>query len=119
MSLRPILALSAQAGVVTLTGHVESLSEKLAAEQAAFRVRGVKAVAEEIEVRLPFERRRDDADIAAAAIDRLGWNDKIPADRVKVKVEKGWVTLTGTADWAFHKGSRPRWTCNAWSASWA
>ena len=92
------LGVSANEGVVTLTGHVESYSEKLAAEHAALRVRGVKAVAEEIEVRLPFDRKRDDGDIAAAAIDRLACSANVPADRFQVKVENGWMTLTGTAD---------------------
>ena len=97
------LGVSADAGIVTLTGHVETFSEKVAAEQAALRVRGVKAVAEEIEVRLPFERQRDDADIAAAVIERLAWSGGIPADAFKVKVEKGWVTLSGMADWYYQK----------------
>ena len=97
------LGVSAAAGVVTLTGHVDSYPEKLAAEQAALRVRGVKGVAEEIEIRLPFERRRDDADIASAALERLAWSVEIPVDRFQVKVEKGWVTLTGEADWYYQK----------------
>ena len=97
------LGVSAASGVVTLTGHVGSYPEKLAAEQAALRVRGVKGVAEEIEIRLPFERRRDDADIASAALERLAWSVEIPVDRFQVKVEKGWVTLTGEADWYYQK----------------
>ena len=97
------LGVSAQSGVVTLTGHVEAYSEKIAAEQAALRVRGVKAVAEEIEVRLPFDRERSDDDIAAAAIERLAWSARVPADRFKVKVEKGWITLSGLADWYYQK----------------
>ena len=97
------LGVSAAAGVVTLTGHVDTYSQKLAAEQAALRVRGVKAVAEEIEVRLAFDRKRGDDDIAAAAIERLAWSAGIPPDRFTVKVEKGWVTLTGMADWHYQK----------------
>ena len=68
------IGVTANAGVVSLTGHVESFVEKHAAEMAARRVRGVKAVAEEIEVRLPFEAKRGDDDIAAAAIERLAWD---------------------------------------------
>ena len=97
------LGVSAKSGVVTLTGHVEAYSEKMAAEQAALRVRGVKAVAEEIEVRLPFERKRGDDDIAAAAVERLAWSTGVPADRFTVKVENGWVTLSGMADWYYQK----------------
>ena len=97
------IGVTAHAGVVTLTGHVENYMHKLAAEKAASRVKGVKAVAEEIEVKLPYGIKRSDEDIAAAAIDRLGWNSTIPNGAIQVKVEKGWVTLTGTVDWHFEK----------------
>jgi osmotically-inducible protein OsmY len=95
------IGVTARAGVVTLTGHVENYANKHAAETAARRVKGVKAVAEEIEVRLPFETKRNDEEIAAAAIDRLAWDVSVPRDAVKVKVEKGWVTLTGQVDWHY------------------
>ena len=70
---------------------------------AARRVKGVKAVAEEIEVRLPFDTKRSDEDIAAAALDRLAWNVSVPKDSVRVTVESGWVTLTGQVDWWYQK----------------
>jgi osmotically-inducible protein OsmY len=95
------IGVAANAGVVTLTGHVENYAHKHAAETAAGRVKGVKAVAEEIEVRLPFETKRNDEEIAAAAIERLAWDVSVPRDAVKVKVEKGWVTLTGQVDWHY------------------
>ena len=88
-------------GVVTLMGHVESFAEKSGAEKAARRVRDVKAVAEEIEVRLPFSIKRGDEEIAAAAVGRLKWDAAVPADAVKVKVEKGWITLTGEVNWHY------------------
>lgn len=97
------IGVTADDGVVTLTGHVESFAEKQAAEAAARRVKGVKAVAEKIEVKLPFDRERDDDDIAAAAINRLAWDVAIPKDAIQVTVEKGWVTLTGEVDWHFQK----------------
>jgi osmotically-inducible protein OsmY len=97
------IGVTANHGVVTLSGHVENYAQKHAAETAARRVKGVKAVAEEIEVRLTFDVKRSDADIAAAAIDRLAWNVSVPKDSVKVKVEKGWVTLTGQVDWWYQK----------------
>lgn len=97
------IGISAEGGVVTLNGHVETYPEKWAAEEAAAGVRGVRAVANEIEVRLPFERQRDDKDIAAAALDRLAWSAGIPAERFQVMVEKGWVTLTGVADRHFQR----------------
>ena len=97
------IGVSANAGVVTLSGHVDSYAKKHAAEAAARRVKGVRAVAEEIEVRLPFESKRTDEEIAAAAIERLSWNVSVPRDSVQVKVENGWVTLTGQVDWWFQK----------------
>jgi osmotically-inducible protein OsmY len=89
------IGVTAKAGVVTLTGHVDTFANKYAAERAARRVKGVMAVAEEIEVRLPSETRRGDDEIAAAVIERLAWNVSIPRNAIKVKVEKGFVTLTG------------------------
>jgi osmotically-inducible protein OsmY len=99
------IGVTAKAGVITLTGHVGSFFERYAAEKAAGRVKGVKAVAEEIEVRLSFDNKRDDADIAAAALERLAWDSALPKDAVKVKVEKGWVTLTGQLDWYYQKSA--------------
>ena len=97
------IGVTANAGVITLTGHVANYTHKLGAEKAASRVRGVKAVAEEIEVKLPYAMKRSDEDIALAAIDRIGWNSTIPDNAIQVKVEKGWVTLAGTVDWHFEK----------------
>ena len=89
--------------MVTLTGFVASYAEKTMAERAARRVKGVKAIAEEIEVRLPSDTKRADDEIAARAIDILKWQVGVPADRIKVKVEKGVVTLTGEVDWQFQR----------------
>jgi osmotically-inducible protein OsmY len=97
------IGVTANGGVVTLTGHVETFMEKYAAETAARRVRGVRAVAEEIQVELPFERTRGDAEIAAASVERLAWDTSVPADMVAVKVEQGWVTLTGQVTWFYQK----------------
>ena len=89
-------------GVVTLTGHVASYAEKVAAEQATQRVRGVKAIAEEIEVRYPYDGKRSDDEIAKRAVSVLDWNINVPST-VKVKVERGWVTLSGAADWQYQR----------------
>jgi osmotically-inducible protein OsmY len=97
------IGVTAKAGVVTLTGHVESFAEKRAAEAAAGRVRGVRAIAEEIEVRLPFDNRRDDEDLAAAALERLAWDVSLPRNAIKVKVEKGLLTLTGEVTWEYQR----------------
>jgi len=97
------IGITANAGVITLLGHVESFFEKHEVELAALRIRGVKAVVMEIEVRLPFEMTRGDDDIAMAAIDRLGWDVSIPPDKIKISVDQGWITLTGEVDWNFQK----------------
>ena len=99
------IGVTAKDGVVTLTGHVQNHMEKHAAEKAAGRVKGVRAVAEEIEVRLPHHAKRNDDEIAAAVVQRLDWNVSVPDETVKVKVEKGWVTLAGEVEWQFQKAS--------------
>jgi osmotically-inducible protein OsmY len=102
------IGVTAKDGVVTLMGHVATYAEKHAAETAAHRVKGVSAVAEEIEVKLPFETNRGDDDIAAAVVDRLRWDVSIPHHAVNVKVENGWVTLTGQVDWYYQKSAVER-----------
>ena len=97
------IGVTARDGVVTLTGHVCSYTEKLAAERATGRVSGVKAVAEELEVRYLDGAATTDEDIAKRAIQSLAWDVSIPDDKVKIKVEKGWVTLTGNVDWHYQK----------------
>jgi osmotically-inducible protein OsmY len=99
------IGVTAEDGVVTLSGHVASFVERHAAEAAARRVNGVKAIVEGIEVRLAFDGGRGDEDIAAAAIERLAWDASVPAESVKVSVEKGWITLTGAVEWFFQKES--------------
>lgn len=95
-------------GIVTLTGWVDSYTKKWAAEDAAHRVRGVKAVANDIEVRLPSSSERTDADIAAAATRALEWDAFVPIERLKVTVSKGWITLEGEVDWQFQKEDAER-----------
>jgi len=97
------IGVTAKDGVVTLTGHVQNYMEKYAAERAAGRVKGVRAVAEEIEVRLPHHAKRNDDEIAVALLQRLDWNVSVPDKAVQAKVEKGWVTLTGEVEWQFQK----------------
>lgn len=94
-------------GIVTLTGYVPSYAEKLAAERAAVRVSGVKAIAEEIEVKLPGSIRRTDAEIAEAALTALAWN-VVLKDKIMVKVEHGIVTLTGDVDWNYQRDAAKR-----------
>lgn len=97
------IGVAANQGVVTLTGHVPSYLQKIAAERAAKRVKGVKAVAEEIEVRFAFDPKTSDDEIAARIVQLFNWDISVPDDRIQVKVEKGYVTLTGEVDWNFQK----------------
>jgi osmotically-inducible protein OsmY len=97
------LGVTAKDGIVTLTGHVTSFAQKHAAEIAARRVNGVMALAEEISVELPFEHRRTDEDIAAAVVNRLGWDASIIPDTVTAQVQDGWVSLDGAVDWNFQR----------------
>jgi osmotically-inducible protein OsmY len=90
-------------GVVTLTGHLDTYAEKVAAKRAAERVSGVKAIAVELDVIPAGIHQRSDTEIALAVEHALSWNTSVPQDRVKVAVEKGWVTLTGDLDWNFQR----------------
>ena len=90
-------------GVVTLSGHLETYAEKFAIEKAVGRVQGVKAMAVETDVKLAPNHRRSDTDIAAAAEAAFQWHAQIPADRIQVRVEKGWVTLRGEVDWDYQR----------------
>ncbi len=95
-------------GVVTLMGWVDSYTKKWAAEEATHRVRGVKAVANDIEVRLPGDAERTDADIAAAAVRAVEWDAFVPSGQVDVTVSKGWVTLKGEVEWQFQRDEAER-----------
>ena len=97
------IGVAANKGVVTLTGFVVSYAEKAAAERVAQRVKGVRAVAEEIEVRVPSDKKRADDEIAARAIDILRWQVGFPAENIRIKVENGMITLSGTVEWHFQK----------------
>ncbi len=92
-------------GVVTLSGSVNSYFEKWAAERAAKRVYGVKALAEELEVELPDSIERTDAEIAEAAENALSWTVSVPSDRIQVMVERGWLTLQGEVDSDYQRSS--------------
>ena len=95
-------------GVVTLAGWVDSYTKRWAAEEAAHRVRGVKAVADDIEVRLGVGGERTDPEIAAAAARALQWDALLVPDNIDVTVSKGWVTLKGTVDWQYKKQEAER-----------
>jgi len=97
------VGVSVSDGVVTLTGHLDSYSEKVAARRAVERVGDVKAIAMEIDVIPLGVHQRSDTEIAAAVDHALSWNTSVPKDRIKVTVEKGWVTLGGEVDWNFQR----------------
>jgi osmotically-inducible protein OsmY len=89
--------------VVSLSGHVNSYAEKLAAITAARRVKGVHALAENIEVRYPYQNKTADDQIAKRANDILNWDVLVPENAIDVLVQDGWVTLSGNADWYYQK----------------
>ena len=95
-------------GIVTLTGWVDSYLKKMDAEEAAHHVRGVKAVANDIEVHLPGSAERTDADLAAAVLNALKWDAAIPAGTLDVTVSQGWVTLKGEVEYAIQKRDAER-----------
>ena len=99
------IGVSVRDGIVTLDGYVNSFVEKLTAVRAASRVMGVKAVAQELKIRLPQSYERNDADIAEAAVNALEWNMKVPDDRIKVEVQDGMVILTGEVDWEYQRAA--------------
>jgi osmotically-inducible protein OsmY len=88
---------------VTLSGFVSSYTCKLAAEKAAKRVKGVRGLAEEIEVRFPSDAKTADPEIAKRIADMFDWSATIPKNKLSVKVEHGWVTLSGEVAYHFHR----------------
>jgi len=90
-------------GVVTLGGHVNSYTEKLAVIVAARRVKGVHAIAENIEVQRPYQKATSDDQIAKRAHDILNWDVVVPPEAVDVLVHDGWLTLSGNVNWYFEK----------------
>ena len=94
--------------VVTLTGYVDNYGKKWTAERTTHRVTGVRAVANDIEVRLPTSAGRTDADLADAATRALEWDAFVPLDKVDVTVSRGWLTLKGEVEWEYQRRSAER-----------
>jgi len=92
-------------GVVTLSGHLDTYAEKWAAEDALRRVNGVKAIALELDVKIARDHQRSDTDIANAAEQSLQWHAQVPAEAIRITVDKGWVLLEGEVDWEFQRRS--------------
>jgi osmotically-inducible protein OsmY len=102
------IGVQVKGGVVTLTGWVDSYMKKWAAEEAAHRVKGVKAVANDVEVRLPGDSQRTDADIATAVVQALESDASMRLEKLDVTVAKGWVTLQGEVEWQYQKEDAER-----------
>lgn len=97
------IGVAVSAGVATLTGHVPTYMQKASVESIVRRVKGVKGIAEEIEVR-PFSANLTaDDEIAKRAVSTIKWNTVVPDDAVNVQVEKGWITLRGAVEWQYQK----------------
>lgn len=99
------IGVSVANSVVTLSGIVGSYAEKLAAEKAARRVKGVTAIAEEIKVRYPGDSKTSDTEIAQRAVDILHWNAVVPPDSIQIQVQDGWVALSGKVDWHYQRAA--------------
>ncbi|HWT46324.1 MAG TPA: BON domain-containing protein [Vicinamibacterales bacterium] len=102
------VGVSANEGVVTLRGYVRTYSEKQTAERVVLRVFGVRAVANDLDVRLPTSFARTDTEIAQAAVSALSWNSLVPEGRVTVTVADGWITLNGNVPWQYQKDAARR-----------
>lgn len=99
------IGVSVDDGVITLRGDVRSYSEKATAERVTLGVYGVKAVANDVTVRLGDGQKRTDTDIAQAAVFALRWNTMVPDEKITVTVTDGWVTLTGRVDWEYQRAA--------------
>jgi osmotically-inducible protein OsmY len=97
------IGVAAKDGVVTLSGTVETYAQKFAAERAAERVSGVKATADDLVVRLTGAYKRTDTELAHAALNAMKWDVQVPDDRIKVRVENGWITLEGDVEWWYQR----------------
>ncbi len=102
------IGISVKDGVVTLTGSVPDYSQRRAAARAAERVNGVRAVAQEIEVKVPSTFRRSDTELAHQVVNALAWDIEVPDQKIKARVEDGWVTLEGTVDWQYQRNAAER-----------
>lgn len=90
-------------GVVTLSGFTSSFADKYAAVRAVERLSGVKAVADNMEVKLPSAYTRTDTELAHAAVNALKWNVQVPDERLKMTVREGWITLEGDVEWQYQR----------------
>lgn len=97
------IGVAVEDGIVTLTGHVPSYGQRAAVESAVSRIKGVRGIAQEIEVRFPGQPGTADDEIARRVLNTLKWSTLVPDDKVQVSVHNGWVTLTGKLEWNYQK----------------
>ena len=97
------IGIAAKDGIVTLSGFVSSYAEKMTAERAVRRVKGVHAIAQEIEIRYATDKKINDDEIALRCVNIINCDTTLPEDKIKVKIERGWVTLTGEVPWHFQR----------------
>jgi osmotically-inducible protein OsmY len=102
------IGVAAKNGVITLSGQIESFAKKYAAVRAAERVAGTRAVADDLTVALPMSFKRTDTDIAHAVASTLKWDVQVPEDRIKARVDGGWVWLEGEVQWQFEAAAAER-----------
>jgi len=98
------IGVSVKNGIATLSGQVNSYPKKLAAEKAARKVSGVKAVIEDIHVKIYPDQHKTDLEIAEAVVNALKWNSAVIHENIKINVENGFVTLSGQVEWAYERG---------------
>lgn len=102
------IAVAVKEGAVTLAGTIDSYAQLYAAERAVERVRGVRAIVNDLNVKLPGGKERSDPDIAHAALNALKWDIEVPDERLKMKVANGWITLRGEVEWHYQRSAAER-----------
>jgi osmotically-inducible protein OsmY len=105
---RAEIGVAISSGVVTLSGQVDSFPKKFSAMKAAERVAGVRAVADEMKVKLPSSFQRTDIDVAHAVADAIRWDVEVPDEKVKARVDEGWVWLDGEVEWEYQRSAAER-----------
>lgn len=97
------IGVAAENGVVTLSGNVTSFAQKVSSEHAALRVMGVKAIIQDIQVRVPGDKQHNDDELALRAVSVVAWNSSVPRGAVKLRVRNGLVTLIGQVAWNYQR----------------
>jgi osmotically-inducible protein OsmY len=102
------IAVAVKEGAVTLAGSIDSYAQWYAAERAVERVKGIRAIVNDLKVKLPGGKERSDSDIAHAAINAFKWDIEVPDEQIRVKVANGWITLQGEVEWQYQRSAAER-----------